>query len=74
MLHEGLRLSDRVLECGCGLKMDRDLNAALDLRKLAASSAVTACGEESSGSCFGVDETGLDEAGTKCQRLFEIAG
>jgi transposase len=67
MLNEGLRLSDRVLECGRGLKMDRDLNAALN-------SAVTACGEESSGPCFGVDETGLDEAGTKCQRLFEIAG
>ena len=74
MLDEGLTLSDRVFECGCGLRMDRDLKAAINLRKLAASSAVTACGEESSGPRFGVDNTGLDEAGTKCQRLFEIAG
>jgi transposase len=67
-------LSDWEFQCGCGLKIDRDLNAAINLRKLAASSAVTAYGEESSGPRFAVDDTGLDEAGTKCQRLFEIAG
>jgi putative transposase len=30
-----LKLSDRTYECDCGLKMDRDLNAAINLAKLA---------------------------------------
>jgi putative transposase len=30
-----ITLSDRVIECGCGLKMDRDLNAAINIRRQA---------------------------------------
>ncbi|SFJ44074.1 RNA-guided endonuclease InsQ/TnpB family protein [Brevibacillus centrosporus] len=30
-----LKLSDRIFKCDCGLKMDRDVNAALNLAKLA---------------------------------------
>jgi len=30
-----LRLSDRIFKCGCGLKIDRDLNASINLAKLA---------------------------------------
>lgn len=30
-----LKLSDRLYECNCGLKMDRDMNAAINLSKLA---------------------------------------
>jgi putative transposase len=42
---------DRVYRCGhCGLKIGRDLNAAINLEKLAVSSTVAACGEESAGS------------------------
>lgn len=42
-----LTLGNRTYKCGsCGLVIDRDLNAALNLRALAASSAVTACGED----------------------------
>lgn len=42
-----LTLGDRTYECGsCGLEIDRDLNAAINLRALAASSAVTVCGED----------------------------
>jgi len=42
-----LSLSDRTYECSeCGLKLDRDLNAAINLKQLAASSAVSACGED----------------------------
>lgn len=42
-----LTLGDRTYECGsCGLEIDRDLNAALNLRALAVSSTVTACGED----------------------------
>jgi len=42
-----LTLGDRTYECGsCGLEFDRDLNAAVNLRALAVSSTVTACGED----------------------------
>jgi len=46
----GLALSQRWFTCdNCGFETGRDLNAAINLRNLAASSAVTACGEERSG-------------------------
>lgn len=46
----GLALSQRWFTCDtCGFETGRDLNAALNLKTLAASSAVTACGEERSG-------------------------
>ena len=44
-----LTLSERRWSCGCGAIHDRDVNAAINLKNLAASSAVTACGEYSSG-------------------------
>lgn len=44
-----MKLSDRVMVCDCGNVLDRDLNAALNIRNKAASSAVSACGEEGSG-------------------------
>jgi len=46
ILKEDLKLSDRVFECKiCGLEIDRDLNASINLRSLAVSSTVIACGE-----------------------------
>ena len=42
-------LSSRRMVCDCGNDMDRDLNAARNLAKYAASSAVSACGASSSG-------------------------
>lgn len=45
-----LALSQRAFNCdNCGFEEDRDMNAALNLEKLAASSAVIACGEARSG-------------------------
>ena len=45
-----LDLSQRHYRCAsCGLEIDRDLNAARNLKQLAASSAVTACGGTRSG-------------------------
>ena len=45
-----LSLSERVYSCAaCGLQIDRDLNAALNLKGLAASSAVSACRPGSAG-------------------------
>ncbi len=47
-----LKLSERVYECDvCGFELDRDLNAAINLMQLAASSAesLNACGGLSSG-------------------------
>ena len=46
----GLALSQRTFACdACNHEAPRDLNAAINLERLAASSAVTACGEERSG-------------------------
>ena len=46
-----LKLSERVWQCpSCQASLDRDHNASLNLKNLAASSAVTACGEGGSGS------------------------
>lgn len=44
-----MKLSDRVMVCDCGNVLDRDLNAALNIRNKAASYAVPASGVESSG-------------------------
>lgn len=45
-----LALSQRTYHCDtCGHEIDRDLNAARNLERVAASSAVSACGEERSG-------------------------
>lgn len=45
-----LALSQRHYHCdACGFEASRDLNAAINLERLAASSAVSACGEERSG-------------------------
>ena len=50
-INSELTLADRQWRCPqCETELDRDLNAAINLKNLAASSAVTACGERSSGS------------------------
>jgi putative transposase len=61
-------LSRRVMRCDCGLEINRDLNAAINLEQVAASSAETlnACGEEGAGLPL-ASETGLCEAGTQQQ-------
>ncbi len=41
-----MKLSNRVMVCDCGNVMDRDLNAAMNLKNKAASFAVLACGAE----------------------------
>lgn len=66
-----LDLSERVFLCEeCGLVMDRDLNAAINIRRVAVSSIDTqnACGVGSAGSLARESETSCDEAGTN-QRL-----
>lgn len=47
--HPEMILGVDTLRCDCGLVIDRDLNAAINLATYAASSAVSACGEEGSG-------------------------
>ena len=48
---ESLSLGVRSWTCGqCGCAHDRDVNAAINLRNMAVSSTVSACGEEGSGS------------------------
>jgi len=50
VIKETLALSQRTFTCDdCGFEAGRDHNAALNLARLAASSAVTACGEARSG-------------------------
>jgi putative transposase len=49
-IQQKLSLSDRTFNCTyCGVTLDRDLNAALNLKVLAESSSVAVCGEASSG-------------------------
>jgi putative transposase len=67
-----LSLSQRVFVCeSCGLTLDRDLNAAINLRNVAVGFTDTknACGENSSGLCNGASETALVEAGTKQENV-----
>jgi len=41
-----LKLKDRVFCCSkCGHKMDRDLNASMNLKKMAVGYTASACGE-----------------------------
>ena len=59
-------LGDRVFKCfDCGLEIDRDLNAAINLASTVSSTGFQACGEEGAGSNACLSETGLYEAGTK---------
>ena len=53
-----LKLSDRPFVCSeCGFDEDRDLNAAINLRDVAAGSAVSACRHRSSGRAETLGET-----------------
>jgi putative transposase len=71
---DGLTLSDRTFHCqSCGLVLDRDLNAAINLAKLAGSSSASrnACGAESAGSSR---ETGVQlsaKAGPRARKKQE---
>ena len=50
VIKETLALAERMFRCtDCGFEAGRDVNAALNLAALAASSAVSACGEARSG-------------------------
>jgi putative transposase len=67
-----LSLRERVYACeACGLTIDRDLNAALNLRAVAVGFTDTqnACGERSSDLLDGGSETALVEAGTKQENV-----
>ena len=65
-----LSLGERTFICEeCGTVLDRDLNAAINLKVVAGSSLDTqnACGAASAGSLATGSETGRVEAGTKQQ-------
>ncbi len=48
-IKKDLKLSDRTFKCPhCGHKMDRDLNASMNLKKMAVGYTVYACGETQS--------------------------
>ncbi len=76
-IHDDLTLAERVFIChDCGLVIDRDENAAINIRKealrlitdvpvVASSERKIACGAERSGSLCAEGETVCGEAGTK---------
>ena len=41
-----LTLKDRTYKCECGLEIDRDLNAAINIKNRAKHAQINACGEE----------------------------
>jgi len=50
VIKDTLALAERIFRCDdCEFEAGRDVNAALNLARIAASSAVTACGENRSG-------------------------
>jgi putative transposase len=66
-----LPLAVRTRTCpACGCRHERDRAAAMNLRTLAVSSTVAACGEASAGRCASNGETGLREAGTQACPLW----
>jgi len=65
-INDSITLSDRTFKCNhCGLEIDRELNAAINLKSTVSSTGFQACGEKSAGSSESLSETGLYEAGTK---------
>mgnify|MGYP001562057163 CR=1 FL=1 len=48
-IKEDLKLSERVYKCDCGLQIDRDMNAAINLANTARSAGIQAYGDGSSG-------------------------
>jgi len=66
-----LKLSDRTYKCPeCGLVIDRDLNAAINLKKLAVSSteSINACLRREVAGHNGQCPPMIQEAGTKCPK------
>ena len=45
-IKKDLKLSDRIYRCGCGFEMDRDLNAAYNLRNTVSSTGINAHGDD----------------------------
>ncbi len=69
---DSLTLSDRVFKCeSCGVEIDRDLNAAMNLAKLdtGSSPGINACGDGSSGGRPSDRETTVVEAGIGCRHV-----
>ena len=63
---EDLTLADRTFVCGdCGLVIDRDLNAAINLKNTVSSTGIDACGDRVSPAPIG--QAVVDEAGTLLQ-------
>lgn len=69
---ESLSLSERMYQCECGLVMDRDLNAAINLKSLAGSSPVSACCPGSAGRSCKTSTKLL--VGQEPSRLEEVRG
>jgi len=71
VVKDTLALAERTFRCSdCGFEEDRDVNAALNLARYAASSAVSACGEERSGA---VRKSRVKRASTKQEEVLRLA-
>ena len=76
-IKDTLTLSDRTYKCDCGLVIDRDLNAAINLRNYGLNKIGKAIPESTPAemealaysSSIGVSETTVDEAGISCSQV-----
>ncbi len=73
LVNQELQLKDREWKCECGERHDRDLNAAYNLRDLAANRAVSDCGGKSSGDALARRETIPCEAVSGLETLVSIS-
>jgi len=64
-INNELNLGDRIYKCDCGLEIDRDLNAAINLKNRAKHARIDACGDDGKTSRVSLALSEKQEAGIR---------